>query len=77
MFGKRNLAPKSGFQAEHEIPSELTKELALRDKSMKNGGSVRPDYTTVVAGNTRYVEVSDSFWAISRISARRVDRQKI
>jgi PAS domain S-box-containing protein len=28
---------------------------------MKQGGSVRADYTTVVDGDRRYVEVSDSF----------------
>jgi PAS domain S-box-containing protein len=28
---------------------------------MKQGGSVQADYTTVVNGDRRYVEVSDSF----------------
>ena len=61
MFWKSNPAPKPRYQAETEGPKELTVALALRDKWMKQGGSVQGDYTTVVDGDRRYVEVSDSF----------------
>lgn len=61
MIGNRNLAPKPRYQAEHQAPNELSVALTLRDERMKQGGSVRADYTTVVDGDRRYVEVSDSF----------------
>ena len=61
MIGKRNLASKSRFQAGDEVPNELSTTLALRDEWMRQGGSVRPDYTTVVGSNRRFIEVSDSF----------------
>jgi len=61
VFWKSNPVPKPRCQAEHEGPKELTIALELRDKWMKQGGSVRGDYTTVVDGDRRYVEVSDSF----------------
>ncbi len=61
MIGKRNFAPKPRFVAGDEGPNELSAALILRDEWMKQGGSVRADYTTVVDGDRRYVEVSDSF----------------
>jgi PAS domain S-box-containing protein len=61
VLGNRNLDPKSHIKAQQDIPNELNTTLALREESMKDGGSVRPDYTTVVAGDRRYIEVSDSF----------------
>ena len=61
MIGNRNLAPKPHCQAEHQVPNELSVALTLRDERMKQGGSVRADYTAVVDGDRRYVEVSDSF----------------
>ena len=61
MIRKRNPAPKARYQTEDEVPNELSIALTLRDEWMKQGGSVRADYTTVVDGDRRYVEVSDSF----------------
>ena len=61
MIANRNLATKPHTQAEHRVPNELSVAFALRDERMKQGGSVRADYTTVVDGDRRYVEVSDSF----------------
>jgi hypothetical protein len=37
-------------------PKALTIALALRDKWMKQGGSVQADYITVVNGDRKYVE---------------------
>ena len=61
MIKNRNLALKPHYQAEYQVPNELSVALTLRDERMKQGGSVRADYTTVVDGDRRYVEVSDSF----------------
>lgn len=61
MIWKRNPAPKRHCQAEQQVPNELSVALSLREESMKQGGSVRADYTTVVDGDRRYIEVSDSF----------------
>ena len=61
VIGNRNLALKPHHQAEHKVPNELSVALTLRDERMKQGGSVRADYTAVVDGDRRYVEVSDSF----------------
>src|SRR6266852_7063010 len=66
MIGKRKpyVAPKAvGYETEAGIPSEL-KSVAqrLRDEEMEPfGPTVRPDYTTVVDGDRRYIEVSDNF----------------
>lgn len=51
------------YQSDDEIPSSLGSfAQAFREKAQaKYGAQVRPDYTTVVDGNRRYVEVSDSF----------------
>jgi PAS domain S-box-containing protein len=59
--GNRNLAPTPHYQVESVVPTELNVALTLRDERMKRGGSVRADYTAVVDGARRYVEVSDSF----------------
>ena len=61
MIWKRTLAPKPHYQGEHQVPNELSVALSLRDEWMKQGGTVRADYTTVVDGDRRYIEVSDSF----------------
>jgi len=66
MIGKRKpyVAPKAvGYETEAEIPSELRSVAQrLRDEEMEPfGPTVRPDYTTLVDGDRRYIEVSDSF----------------
>jgi PAS domain S-box-containing protein len=61
VIGNRNLAPKPHDQAEYLVPNELSVALTLRDERMKKSGSVRADYTAVVDGDRRYVEVSDTF----------------
>jgi PAS domain-containing protein len=61
VIGKINPAPRSDSQEEGSGPDELSTAMNLRDEWMKQGGSVRADYTTVVDGDRRYVEVSDSF----------------
>ncbi len=61
VIGKMNSAVRSNPHGEGEGPNELSNALTLRDEWMKQCGSVRADYTTVVDGDRRYVEVSDSF----------------
>jgi PAS domain S-box-containing protein len=61
VIGNRNLTPKRQYQAEYLVPNELSVALTLRDERMRKGGSVRADYTAVVDGDRRYVEVSDTF----------------
>ena len=50
-------------ESDDEIPSSFGSfAQAFREKAQaKYGARVAPDYTTVVDGNRRYVEVSDSF----------------
>jgi PAS domain-containing protein len=61
VIGNRNLKPKPHYPMEHQGPNELSVALTLRDERLKQGGSVRADYTTVVDGDRRHINVSDSF----------------
>jgi PAS domain S-box-containing protein len=61
VIGKRNLAPQPPEETGGNVPNELNTVLNLRDEWMKQVGPVRPDYTTVVDGDRKFVEVSESF----------------
>jgi PAS domain S-box-containing protein len=61
VIGKRNLASQPPDRAGGAVPSDPNTVLSLRDEWLKEVGPVRPDYTTVVDGDRKFVEVSDSF----------------
>jgi len=61
VIGKRNLASQPPDRAGGVVPSDPNTVLSLRDEWLKEVGPVRPDYTTVVDGDRKFVEVSDSF----------------
>lgn len=52
--------PEASLPSGTPVPNELSVALTLRDERMKKSASVRADYTAVVDGDRRYVEVSDT-----------------
>ena len=66
MIGKRKpyVAPKAiRYETDHEVPSQLRSVAQeVRDEMMEQfGPTVQADYTTLVDGDRRYIEVSDGF----------------